>query len=130
MSRPYQPNPTELAILAVILIQRYAQQRGKEVSRIRLARNSLRRLAIRDRLRDALVEDWIDVMAFEYNWLVFVHEDDFLLLKTEVAETWTKVATKRCDDLINRLRLGEGKAIDDAEDEIDPTPDFEEGDQE
>jgi hypothetical protein len=130
MSRPYQPDAAELAMLTVILIQRYAKERGKDVSRFRLARNSLRRLAIRDRLRDTFVEEWADVMALEYNWLVFMHADEFLLLRAETTQTWTKVATKRCDDLIKRLHRGEGKAIDDAESEIDPIPDAEEGDEE
>jgi hypothetical protein len=129
MSRPYQPDPAELAILTVILIQRYAKERGKDVSRFRLARNSLRRLAIRDRLRDALVEDWVDVLALEHNWLVFEHGDDFLLLKAEATLVWTKVGTRVCDELIKRLRRGEGKAIDDAENEIDPIADAEEGDE-
>lgn len=118
---PYQPKASELAILTVILIQRYSLERGKEVSRFRLARTSLRRLAIRDALRDALVDDWIDVMALEWGWLTFKHGEEFLLLKADTAKTWTKIATKRCDDLIKRLRKGDMSAIDDAAGEIDKT---------
>ena len=89
------------------MVQRYGKERGRDVPRVRLARNSLRRLAIRDQLRDALVDDWIDVMALEHGWLVFRHEEDFLLIKAEATKTWTKIVTKRCDDLIKRLRHGD-----------------------
>lgn len=127
---PYQPSPSELAILVVLMIQRYARERGREVSRLRLARNSLRRLAIRDRLRDALVEDWIDVMALEHGWLTFTHDEEFLLLKVDTTLSWTKIATKRCDDIIKRLRKGDAAAIDDAAGEIEEPPSLDEEDNE
>lgn len=127
--KSYQPTAGELAILVVIMVQRYSKERGREVSRFRLARNSLRRLGIRDRLRDALVDEWTDVMALEHGWLVFIHDEEFLLLKAETTKTWTKIATKRCDDLIRRLRGGDRTTIDDAEGEIEPTPDTDEGDE-
>jgi hypothetical protein len=128
--RHYRPSAVELAILVVIMIQRYSKERDREVTRCRIARSSLRRLAIRDQLRDALVDDWVDVMALDYGWLVFEHDDEFVLLKADAAQTWTKIGTRRCDDLIGRLRHGDGKAIDDAENEIEPRPDVDEGDDE
>jgi hypothetical protein len=117
--KPYQPSASELAILVVLMIQRYGHERGREVSRFRLARNSLRRLAIRNRLHDSLIDAWIDVMALEHGWLTFTHDEEFLLLQVESSKTWTKIATKRCDDLIKRLRKGDSSAIDDAASEID-----------
>ena len=128
--KPYQPTAAELAILVILMIQRYSRERGREVSRFRLARNSLRRLAIRDRLRDALVDDWVDVMALEHGWLVFAHDEEFLLLRADSSKTWTKIATKRCDDLIKRLRKGDTTAISDAEGEIEPPSGPDEGDDE
>jgi hypothetical protein len=116
--KPYHPNASELAILIILLIQRYAEERGREVSRFRLARSSLRRLAIRNRLHDVLVDEWIDAMALEYGWLVFVNDEEFCLIRAEATKTWTKIATKRCDDFIKRLREGDSSAINDAEGEI------------
>jgi hypothetical protein len=127
--KPYRPTPEELAILVIILVQRYSHERGRDVPRFRLARNSLRRLAIRDQLRDALVDDWTDVMALEHGWLVVRHEDYFLLLRAETTKTWTKIATKRCDDLIKRLRSGDRSAVEDAEGEIEPRPESDESDE-
>jgi hypothetical protein len=122
MKKPHLPTAAELALLVVLLVQRYAKERSKEISRFRLARGSLRRLAIRKRLRDALVDDWQDIMALEHGWLVFVDSEDFVLIQAESAKTWTKIATKRCDDLITRLRAGDATAIQDADNEIEPTP--------
>jgi hypothetical protein len=127
MKKPHLPTAAELALLVVLLVQRYAKERSKEISRFRLARGSLRRLAIRKRLRDALVDDWQDIMALEHGWLVFVDSEDFVLIQVESAKTWTKIATKRCDDLITRLRAGDATAIQDADNEIEPTPEPDEG---
>jgi hypothetical protein len=127
MRKPHLPTAAELALLVVLLVQRYAKERSKEISRFRLSRGSLRRLAIRKRLRDALVDDWQDIMALEHGWLVFVDSEDFVLIQAESAKTWTKIATKRCDDLITRLRAGDATAIQDADNEIEPTPEPDEG---
>lgn len=122
MHNPYQPAASELAILVILMIQRYAKERGNEVSRVRMTRNSLKRLAIRNRLHDSLVDAWIDVMALEYGWLVFAYDEEFCLIRAEATKTWTKIAAKRCDDIIKRLRTGDTSAISDADDEIDRTP--------
>jgi len=45
-------------------------------------------------------------------------------------ETWTKIATKRCDDIIKRLRKGDGSAIDDAAGEIEEPSGHDESDDE
>lgn len=127
MAQPHLPTSSEVALLVALLIQRYSAERGKEVSRFRLARSSLRRLAIRARLRDALVDEWVDVMALEHGWLVFADAEEFLLLRKNSAATWTKIATKRCDDLIKRLRSGDRTAVDDAESELEPTPETDDG---
>ena len=121
MAGSYRPNASEIALLVVLLIQRYQKDRGKEVSRIRLARSSLRRLAIRARLEDKVINDWIDTMSLEYGWLVYVDFEEFFLIKKDSAATWTKIATKRCDDIIKKLKKGERESLDDAEEELEET---------
>ena len=41
-----------------------------------------------------------------------------------------KIATKRCDDIIKRLRKGDSAAIDDAAGEIEEPPSLDEDDNE
>jgi hypothetical protein len=129
MSQPVLPNASQLALLVSLLIQRYITERGKDISRFRLARNSLRRLAVRARLKDTLIDEWVDNMALEYGWIVFIDAEEFLLIKKDITSTWTKIATKRCDDLIRRLRAGDVSAIDDAEVEFEPSPEQDEEDE-
>lgn len=61
-------------------------------------------------------------MAQDHGWTTFIHGEEFFLIKEESTRTWTKIATRRCDDLIKRLRKGDNSAIDDAEAEIEPDP--------
>lgn len=129
MSQPILPNASQLALLVSLLIQRYITERGKDISRFRLARNSLRRLAVRARLKDTLVDEWVDHMALEYGWIVFIDAEEFLLIRKDITSTWTKIATKRCDDLIRRLRAGDVSVIDDAEVEFEPSPEPNEEDE-
>jgi len=129
MSQPVLPNASQLALLVSLLIQRYITERGKDISRFRLARNSLRRLAVRARLKDTLVDEWVDHMALEYGWIVFIDAEEFLLIRKDITSTWTKIATKRCDDLIRRLRAGDVSVIDDAEVEFEPSPEPNEEDE-
>lgn len=116
--KTYQPTASELAILTLLMIQRYESERGKEVSRLKMSRNSLKKLAIRDRLRDSIIDEWIDVMALEHKWITFIHDEEFLLIKSDATQSWTKIASKRCDDIIKRLRKGDSSAISDVENEI------------
>jgi len=120
MANPYQPNPRELAQLVALLIQRYSAERGKEVSRFRLARRTLRKIAARPALRDPLIDKWTNLMLAEQGWLVFADAEDFLLLKSEAPKGWTKVATKRIDDLLGRLATGDRTAIKDLRNELKP----------
>ena len=79
---------------------------------------------------DALVDEWVDVMALEHGWLVIRHQEEFLLLKAEPTKMWTKISSKRCEDLLKRLRAGDRSAIEDAEREIAPMSSAEESEDE
>ncbi len=57
-------------------------------------------------------------MSLEHNWVTFIHDEEFLLIKSEATQSWTKIASKRCDDIIKRLRKGDSSAISDVENEI------------
>ena len=88
MATAYQPSPSELSQLVALLVQRYSEHRGKDISRVRLARKTLRRMAGRPQLRDGLVDKWITQMDAAQGWLVFVEAEEFLLIKSETAKTW------------------------------------------
>lgn len=116
--KTYQPTPAEIALLTILMIQRYEKERSKEVIRFRISRNTFKRLSIRERLRDSLIDEWVDIMALDYDWIVFVHNEEFIFIKKDATQSWTKIASKRCDDIIRRLRKGDSSAITDAENEV------------
>ena len=119
MAKFYSPTPDEVAVLTILLVQRYAKDRKREVNRFRLSKDSLRLLGIRTRLRDAFIEAWTDVLHDQFDWLVFCSESEFCLVKKDVAATWTRIGSKRLKDIINKLRHGDPSGITDAENEIE-----------
>ena len=116
----YLPTPGETALLVVLNLQRYAKDRGKDLGRFRMARSSLRRISVRTRLEDSWIAQFIEHMLAEHGWLVFLNGDEFLFLRSDSAASWTKLSSKRCDDLLNRFKSGDASAIDDAEKEVEP----------
>jgi len=121
MAEAHQPNPSEIATLVALLIQRYSAHRGKPVTRFRLARRTLRKMAGRPKLRDQLVDKWLEFMATEHGWLVYSGSEEFLLIKSGSAKSWTKIAAKRVEDLLKRLADGDETALDEARAELVPT---------
>jgi len=122
----FRPSTAETAMLAALLIQRFAKDRGKEVSRLRLSRGSLRRLAVRSFLEDSWVSEFTEHMRSDQGWIVFADGDEFLFLKQDAVRSWTRIGTKRLDDILTRLRRGDQKAIRTAEIEIEPLEDEDE----
>jgi hypothetical protein len=108
----YLPTAAELAAMTVALVASYEADRGKEVTRFRLARRSLRRMAIRSQLRDAVVDDWIDSLATLYGWSTSVAGDEFLLVRTASTKGWTRLGTARLQKMIEALRKGDRSPLD------------------
>jgi hypothetical protein len=118
----YTPTISETAQLVALLIQRYGQSRGKEVSRFRLSIRALRRIAGRPQMRDVAVDKWRAAMADEQGWLVFADGEEFLLIRRGFAKGWTKVGGKVIEDLLLRLASGDRGAVEDAAKELLPPP--------
>ena len=119
MKKIYQPTPAEVAAMTVALVTRYTKERDKEVTRFRLARSSLRRMAIRDQLRDVFIDEWISCLLISYGWAACGCGDEFLLIRADTTKGWTKLGTARMDDVIKPLRKGDRTALDALDDEID-----------
>jgi hypothetical protein len=118
---PHFSTPAEAALLTVSLVQRYEHDRGKEVTRFRLARTSLLRMAVRPReLPDGFVGQWADILALRYGWAAIPSGVEFLLVKVDAARAWTRIGTKRLDDIIELLQSGDKSALDKVEKEVKP----------
>ncbi|MET3124855.1 hypothetical protein AAKU67_004477 [Oxalobacteraceae bacterium GrIS 2.11] len=98
--------------LALINAQRYANEKNKEYSRLRMSKDSLRRLSGRERIHDTFVDELTEEFA-RIGWHFFVHTDtEFGILKAEKVNVWAKIGTTRVSDLIEETDSGNEDAAD------------------
>lgn len=102
---------TEAALVTAYLIRKYEDERGKPITRLRLSKSSLRRLALRHRLREAFVQDWQDELASGWGWIVSDHGDEFGLVRSEVISGWVRIGTKRIASERQKLRRGDRSVL-------------------
>ena len=96
----------ETALCIAYLIYLYAIEKGKDVTRLRLSRNSVRWLSLRATLRDAFVYDLIEELESEWGWIAFPHGEEFGLVDASVVPGWFRIGTKRFAQ--DRLKLKRG----------------------
>jgi hypothetical protein len=99
----------ETALVTAYLIHLYENEIKKEISRLRLSRNSVRYLGLRDNLREAFVADWIDALA-QWGWIAFPHGEEFGLVHASTISGWVRIGTKRVAE--DRKRLAKLNSAD------------------
>ena len=97
----------ETALFTAYLIHLYSLEKGKEVTRVRLSRDSVRWLSIRANLKEAFIEDWIEELASEWGWIAFPHGEEFGLVDASVVPGWVIIGTKRIVEDRQKLRRGD-----------------------
>jgi hypothetical protein len=101
----------ETALYAAYLIDLYAREKGKEITRLRLSRNSLRLLSLRANLKQAFVDDWADELATEWGWIAFPHGEEFGLIDASAVSGWVRIGTRRIADDRLKLKRGDRSAL-------------------
>ncbi len=102
---------THAAYLTVQMLRAFEKEHGKEISRFKMTKRTLRHLAARGSLRGAFIEDWEAEMA-DLGWIVFEIDDSFGLVRHQIVNSsWPRIASKRIDRLVQRVRRGEPDAI-------------------
>jgi hypothetical protein len=105
ITRPYQPDAQECAILLLLLIQPRGLRR-KEHTRFRLAEITLKRLWKRPRLRDEFLlegQDWL----LRAGWALFYGGTAFGLVKTEAVDGWPRVTSKELEAELHEVVRGQ-----------------------
>ena len=93
-ARLYKPTARECALLLLHLIATKDEELGREVTRLRVAEITLRRLWGRARLSPELIEEVSD-------WLLgagvalFFAGSTYAVIRTTVVESWTRASSKR-----------------------------------
>ncbi len=90
-----RPSASAVASLLVLNIQRYAEEKGKKVSRVRLSRITMSKIAKRRTFRDAFKDDLHEALNdLGWFWLE-LPGGSFALLEIEPIESWTKISASR-----------------------------------
>jgi hypothetical protein len=106
MTRLYQPDAQECAILLLILVSGDQSEEQRDISRVRLAEITLKRLWGRHRLTDdffAEVQEWL----FRAGWALFYAGTTFAMVKTKAVEGWPRVSSKRLRDKLQDVAQGQ-----------------------
>ena len=101
----YKPSERECALLLLELIRSKEQEMGKEMTRLRVAEISLRRLWVRRRITPELVEgvsEWLSGAGIT----LFDAGTTYAVVRTDVVEGWPRVASKRLNSIL--LDVGRG----------------------
>lgn len=114
--------PMQAALLTLHLIAAYDQEKGRSSTRLRVSARTLRRIALRPVLRDAFVDEWVLSLA-RLGWGAFQVGDHFALVQLKTVEGWTRVAPKRIDDTLQRVRDGDTSVFDAIAAEVAHVPD-------
>lgn len=83
-----------VAMLLVLNAHAYAEEKGKEVSRYRFTRATLKKISGRQRLRDAFLDDLTEMLE-ELNWTLIIRDTDFGLLDLSKTDSWPRLNSHR-----------------------------------
>jgi hypothetical protein len=128
--------PYEIMILILISIKRYADERGRDITRLRLSSSALRRITGRQRLHDSILNDVIEQLGL-HGWTAFPIRDGLALIQSAAVDGWTKMSARRVGAELRAIAKGRaldiGKleaelGIDDVSDLTDDPIEEEEGD--
>lgn len=108
----------ETALVTAYLIHGYEQEKGKELTRFRLSRDSVRLLGLRANLRDAFAEEWRDALASEWGWIAFPRGEEFGLIRSSAISGWVRLGTKRLSDDRRKLKKGDRSVLDRMQSEL------------
>lgn len=104
--RPHKPDAQECAILLALLVEAKATDLGKDMTRLRVAEITLKRLWGRHRLSEDFlleVEEWL----FRAGWTLFYAGTTFALVTTKSVQGWPRVSSKRLASELEQVVDGE-----------------------
>jgi hypothetical protein len=101
----YKPNGRESALLLLRALEERGQRRGKEMTRVRVSRLTLKQLWNREQLTEpwlAEVNEWL----LSAGWTLIYAGTTFGVVKTSIVENWPRIASKHLDPVIEEVKQG------------------------
>jgi len=106
VAQRYEPTPRECALLLLHVMDTKEKESGRPVTRFRLSEMSMRRLCLRAQISadfTAEVANWLSRAGVT---LCFVGPA-YIVLRTEVLDSWLRITTKRLSSDLRRVSEGE-----------------------
>ncbi len=90
-----------VAMLLIINLHLYAEEKGKHYSRIRMSKDTVRKISDRSFLRDIFISELTDELH-NLGWhFIEVSDTEFAMIELERVSRWGKISSKRVGELIN-----------------------------
>lgn len=100
------PTPYAVALLAALNVQRYASEKGKALSRVRLSRSTLCAISKRKTFRRAFMDELHESLE-SLGWMFFELPDGgFGLLEASSVAGWTKISSSRISKEVSAISKG------------------------
>src|SRR4051794_5456960 len=105
VAQRYKPTPRECALLLLHLWRSKEQERGKELTRLRISEMSLKHLWGRNRISPDLVEEVVEWLAGAGVTLFFAGST-YGAIKTSAVESWARTTSKRLNADLREVAQG------------------------
>jgi hypothetical protein len=100
------PSAYMVALLTALNIKRYADEKSKKISRFRMSRQTLGKIAKRQLLRQSFLGEFEEHLS-ALGWLMFAMPDGgYAFLEIESVEGWTKISSSRIASEITAAAKG------------------------
>jgi hypothetical protein len=100
-----KPEAREAALILLYALAERGQRRGKELTRARVSRVTLKRLWNRESLSEAWlaeVNDWL----LSAGWTLLHAGSTFGVVKKSIVENWPRITSKRIQDVLDQITAG------------------------
>jgi hypothetical protein len=101
----HKPDSRQAALLLLHAIDERGLRRGKEMTRARLSRITLKRLWNREDLSERWLAD-VNEWLLSAGWTLLYAGTTFGAVKNSVVENWPRVASKHSEDVLDHVRRG------------------------
>ena len=102
----YKPDERECALLLLHLLEVRALERGKALTRVRLAEVTLKRLWNRQRL-DEQVLNQIQEWLLTAGWALIFAGSTYAAVRIDAVENWPRISSKRLAQEIQEVAAGQ-----------------------
>ncbi len=100
------PSAYAAALLTVLNAKRYSEEKVKKVTRFRVSRQTLGKLAKRQLLRSSFLDEYEEHLR-SLGWtMIELPDASYAFLETASVEGWTKISSTRVSKEITKIAIG------------------------